>query len=334
MNKIRFGIMALLLFFVCGIVFAQGAKSTGLTDGDIKSFCKNYEKILSDLEEYDSYIQANEIGSIVIADSVKPKVSAILNKHGISGKNSAEKFQAIICGYAFVTYEDAISANPQTAVVLKAMGIDPISMLRPLVSDSDCAVIKKHADELSEVLTEDYEEDYEEEDEPDAGYSDFSEYYYKNLYNDEDCDEIGDYDDCDEDDELDPEFVKKVLKKYDVKKKFKVYKNSSGDKVVIVSPSDYVFENSSEARVYAENYQGEKKSFFDWSADSNSSYLEEIMKGKDYSVWDCIEHGVSFYKYDKKGKYYYLDKTISDADLTPEIRKNAYLIIGSASDAY
>ena len=72
--------------FICACVFAQTAKSTGLTDSDVQSFCKNYNKIYTELEKVGVVVTDTE--SLVLSASAQVTVNKVLNKYGVSGNNA------------------------------------------------------------------------------------------------------------------------------------------------------------------------------------------------------------------------------------------------------
>ena len=61
--------------FICTCVFAQNAKSTGLTDGDVKSFCQNYSKIYTELEKVGVVVTDTE--SLVLSASAQVTVNKV-----------------------------------------------------------------------------------------------------------------------------------------------------------------------------------------------------------------------------------------------------------------
>ena len=146
----------LSLLFVSLLAFAAmaQAKSTGLTDDDVTSFCKNYKQIDKELSKLS--INANETESLNVDAATIQKAEKILNKYGISGKQPFDKFKAIVYGYAIEYYDYTISKDPEAAKAVKAMGIDPTATIKPFSNEEDRKIVKKHLKELSETFGNDY----------------------------------------------------------------------------------------------------------------------------------------------------------------------------------
>ena len=145
----------ILLFTILTLtfaVFAQDAKPTGLTDKDLQAFCKNYEKIYSEMDNLGIDMQNPQ--SVMEAGEADSKASKVLNKYGISGKNSFEKVKAICYGYAVEYYDSNIVSDPQTALLLKKLGKDPMAEIRSKVAEEDQALINNHLPELTAVFTD------------------------------------------------------------------------------------------------------------------------------------------------------------------------------------
>ena len=150
MKKILFVCLAL---FMAAAAFAQSAKATGLTDSDVTSFCKNFKKLKSDFDKLGLDLEDKE--GIVAALDGESSVLGILNKNGISGSNAIEKLKAIAYGYAVECYDYTVANDPQTAAMVKSLGIDPIAEARKLVAESDKKVVGKHLTELKKVFGDD-----------------------------------------------------------------------------------------------------------------------------------------------------------------------------------
>lgn len=143
-------IAVLLVICVFATVFGATAKSTGLTESDVKSFCKNFSTIYKELDKLG--VNVKNADKLSLDDKVVKEAGNILNKSGISGKNAVEKLKSIVYGYAVSYYDDALSKDKTTADALKKSGIDMVSNIRNLVSDKDKAVVQKHLSELTTVL--------------------------------------------------------------------------------------------------------------------------------------------------------------------------------------
>ena len=300
--------MCLMIALATG-AFAQSAPSAGLTDSDVTSFSKNFGKIRAELEKLG--IDVQDTDSVSDAKNAEAKVNSILNKNGISGNNPVNKLKAIAFGYAVEKYEATLAEDPQSAQIIKSMGIDPIADVRKEVAPEDCKVVKKHLDELQKA--------FDSDDSPATSSSDQStstdSYDMAALQQYQNMLSASDYENSD------TKARKEVLKKYDVKKKFNVLKDSDGSEWIIIKSSDITFANSTEAEIYAENYVGVSG---DWSLCSSSGYLGRYPDGKPFYTWG--NDGILCYEkfpidYDTCAP----DRIIEDADVTPAMAKKAVL---------
>lgn len=300
--------------FICACVFAQTAKSTGLTDSDVQSFCKNYNKIYAELEKVGVVVTDTE--SLVLSASAQVTVNKVLNKYGVSGNNAYDKVVAIAYGYAVGKYDETLAADPQTAALMKSFGMDPMAQIRSMVAESDQKVVNKNMPALTKVFDEEIAPEVNEYSGYDTNnYSDLSAIMnaFTNAYS------ADGYDDM-----TLPEKKREqeVLKKYDTKKKFKVVK-SGGEQWIVVQPTDITFANSEEAFIYAENYTGVSGK---WCAASGYGYLGGNAKKGDKPFYVWLDGGVGIYKTfpvdDNAGGP---DEFIEDVDVTPAIAKKAVL---------
>jgi hypothetical protein len=290
--------------------FAQNAQPAGLTDSDVTSFSKNFGTIKAELEKLG--IDVQDTDSVADAKSAEAKVNSILNKNGISGNNPVNKLKAIAFGYAVEKYEATIAGDPQAAQIMRSMGIDPIADVRKEVAPEDCKVVKKHMDELQKVFDED---DFPATSSSDQSSTDSYDMaalqQYQNILSASGMT----YMDPDE------KAKQEVLKKYDVKKKFNVVKDSSGGEYILVRPSDITFANSTEADIYADSYEGVSGH---WSMTSSFGYLGTHNNNKPFYTWGL--GGILYYEkfpVDYEGGA--PDKFIEDADVTPDLAKKAIL---------
>ena len=250
-------IMCLMLVIAAG-AFAQSTPSAGLTDSDVTSFSKNYGSIKAELEKLG--IDVQDTDSVADAKSAEAKVNSILNKNGISGNNPVAKLKAIAFGYAVEKFEATMAGDPQASKMLQSMGIDPIADVRKEVAPADCKVVKKHLNELQKAF----------DDEDDSSDSSTSESQVPDSY---DMSALQDYHNMLSGmgyETPEEKAKKEVLKKYDVKKKFNVVKDDSGDEWILIQPSEITFTNSTEAEIYAENYAGVSGN---WCMCSSCGYL-------------------------------------------------------------
>ena len=287
--------------------FAQSAPSAVLTDSDVTSFSKNFGTIKAELEKLG--IDVQDTDSVADAKSAEAKVNSILNKNGISGNNPVNKLKAITFGYAVEKYEATMAEDPQTAQIIKSMGVDPIADVRKEVSPADCKIVKKHLNELQKVFDEDDFPSTSSSDQSTDSYDMAALQELQNKYAN-----MG-YEDPDE------KAKKDVLKKYDIKRKFNVVKDQSGEEWILVQPSEITFANSTEAEIYAENYAGVSGK---WCMSSSCGYLGSHNNNKPFYTWGS--DGILCYtKFPIDFDSCAPDKVIYNEDVTPELAKKTVL---------
>lgn len=284
-------------------LFAQEAKATGLTDKDVDSFCKNYERIYVEMDKLG--IDMQNPSSIMEAEAAGSSVSKTLNKYGITGKNSFDKLKAICYGYAVNFYDATFASDPQTALLLKKLGKDPMAEVRNKVAENDLNIVQKHMDSLTSVFTE--------------AASNFEE------------DEINDYAGAAADNSEYAKMAAALLSsmkkpeeentsKYNTNQRFTI-KRYAREAWIIIRPEDITFENSSDAEEYASNYTGVAGK---WEMCNSYGYLGDNNDKKPFYVW--VSGGVAYYSNfpidPDTGKP---DKFIPDKKVTPEIASQAFL---------
>jgi len=284
-------------------LFAQEAKATGLTDKDVDSFCKNYERIYVEMDKLG--IDMQNPSSIMEAEAAGSSVSKTLNKYGITGKNSFDKLKAICYGYAVNFYDATFASDPQTALLLKKLGKDPMAEVRNKVAENDLNIVQKHMDSLTSVFTE--------------AASNFEE------------DEINDYAGAAADNSEYAKMAAALLSsmkkpeeestsKYNTNQRFTI-KRYAREVWIVVQPEDITFENSSEAEEYASNYTGVAGK---WEMCNSYGYLGDNNDKKPFYVW--VSGGVAYYsKFPIDHDTGKPDKFIPDNKVTPEIASQAIL---------
>ena len=300
---------------LCFCVFAQSAKSTGLTDSDVQSFCKNYSKIYTELEK--TGMNLTDTSSLVLGASAQAQVTKVLNKYGVSGNNAYDKIVALAYAYTVAKYDEVLASDPKSAALLKSFGMDPMAEYRNLVADADLKVVNKNLAALTKVFDEEIASSASDDSDYDmSAYGDLSSLMsaYAGLAG------AGGYDDM-----TLPETKLKqdVLKKYDTKKKFNVVKTKQGEEWIIIQPTDITFANSDEAFIYAENYTGVPGH---WEAASSFGYLGTNAKKGDKPLYVWLYDGVGIYKkfpVDFAGGA--PDELIPNEKVTPDIAKKAIL---------
>ena len=133
-------LLAFTAFAVASTAFAQNAKSTGITDGDVKNWAKNLKQI--DREFSDADISRDDIASASKQD--KAKAEAILQKHGIAAPNRVNKLAMINqCATLVMAESGAVAGmDANTMAMLKQMGVDPFAELKQNTNQKDCKVVK------------------------------------------------------------------------------------------------------------------------------------------------------------------------------------------------
>ena len=299
---------------LCFCVFAQSAKSTGLTDSDVQSFCKNYSKIYTELEK--TGMNLTDTSSLVLGASAQAQVTKVLNKYGVSGNNAYDKVVALAYAYTVAKYDEVLASDPKSAALLKSFGMDPMAEYRNLVADADLKVVNKNLAALTKVFDEEIASSASDDSDYDmSAYGDLSALMsaYAGLAS------AGGYDDILPETKLKQD----VLKKYDTKKKFNVVKTKQGEEWIIIQPTDITFENSDEAFIYAENYTGVPGH---WEAANSFGYLGGKAKKGDKPLYVWIVDGVGIYKnfpVDDNGGG--PDEIIPNEKVTPDIAKKAVL---------
>lgn len=309
MKKILLLLTVLTLTFTS---FAQDAKVTGLTDKDIQAFCKNYDSIYFEMDNLG--IDMQDPKSVMEAEATDSNASKILNKYGISGKNSFEKLKAICYGYAVEYYDSTFASDPQTALLLKKLGRDPMAEFRNKVAEADQNVVKNHMTELTSVFTEaasafsDSEiNEYTGNATENMDYSNLAAAFLNAANNEKPQNDNA--------------------PKYDTGKKFNV-KRYARQIWIIVQPSDITFENSEEAERYASHYTGVAGK---WEMCNSYGYLGLNNDNKPFYVW--VNGGVAYYSKfpidEDTGKP---DKFIPDKKVKPDIAKQAILQMVKVGD--
>lgn len=292
-------------------LYAQNAKSVGLSDSDVKNWAKNCVSIQKEFEKLG--IDADDTFSAAMNE--KEKAEKILQKYGISNPNSIDKYAIILQSAAVLKTESEL--DEQSKAMMKLMKVDPLGELKKNINSKDYNVVAsnskavlKAVDELDNLDSSSLssKNDYKSDND---NYSNLS--TLMGAFG-------GSYSDYESKDDR---IKKEVLKKYDTKKKFKVVKGSDGQEWIIVQPSEITFKNSEEAEIYAENYTGIKGN---WTFCSSCGYYGEISNKNSKPFYTWVSGGVACYltfpiDFDSCAP----DKIINDEDVTPEIAKKAIL---------
>ena len=151
-----------MMMFIAFAAFAEESekdKSTGLTNADVKNFIKNYKTIIKDMESYNDFISTAGTAAALAAlaeNNAEKKVTAILNKNGISGSNALEKWMRLHYYTTIAAYdrtmEKTIAENPALAAYIASASVDPYAEPRKKLDTSDFNVIKTNIDEIMKAM--------------------------------------------------------------------------------------------------------------------------------------------------------------------------------------
>ena len=141
---------ALLIFCASLTLYAQSSKLAGITDGDIQNWVKNFNTVQKEFIKLglDSGLDYNQISSISADD--RAALEQVLNKYGIYGTNSLERF-AVITHCAIILASDS-QMDEESKANMKSMGLDPIAELKSEVNPADYAVISANQNAIIQVI--------------------------------------------------------------------------------------------------------------------------------------------------------------------------------------
>ena len=124
-----------LLAVFSAVLFAQNAKSAGVTDSDVKNWAKNLPSIIKEFDKIgidpaDSYLEAID---------EKDKVENVLQKNGISGPDRIAKFETIVRSAAILKIEAELDEDSKE--MMKLMNMDPTAELKKNINQKDYDVV-------------------------------------------------------------------------------------------------------------------------------------------------------------------------------------------------
>ncbi|MDD6485626.1 MAG: hypothetical protein PUF61_01595 [Spirochaetales bacterium] len=124
-----------LLAVFSAVLFAQNAKSVGVTDSDVKNWAKNLPSIIKEFDKIgidpaDSYLEAID---------EKEKVENVLQKNGISGPDRIAKFETIVRSAAILKIEAELDEDSKE--MMKLMNMDPTAELKKNINQKDYDVV-------------------------------------------------------------------------------------------------------------------------------------------------------------------------------------------------
>ena len=121
-----------------GEVTAGNATSASLTSSDVEAVIAHYDEIAT------------------LSESQSPEeAEAILDSFGVSGPERLRKFEMIVKCQTVMRYEAELQADPETAQILKSMGMDPIADVRAETNAADMEVVKPYYGQLYILMDED-----------------------------------------------------------------------------------------------------------------------------------------------------------------------------------
>ena len=132
-----------ILFTVCfslAVALFAEPKSTGITDGDVKNYAKNFNTIQKELDKLGVLTDDNNIQATA---KQKADIDKILQKNGISGANCIEKFGMISACATVIVAESELDA--ESAALLKSFGMDPLAELKKYTNSKDFAVVQANS---------------------------------------------------------------------------------------------------------------------------------------------------------------------------------------------
>lgn len=167
MKKVLMLVVAAMASFA---LFAQNAKSTGLTDKDVKNFVKNYTAISTGLEKIGGY-ENKETGTI----KEFAEAEILLEKNGITGPNRCEKVGMIGKSIALCIAEQEMGGiDDASLAMMKKLGMDPLARIRNTVNEADYKIVKNHYKEIAKVIdAEEAADEREPEPEPEFNPADY-----------------------------------------------------------------------------------------------------------------------------------------------------------------
>lgn len=132
--------------------FAQNAKSTGLTDSDVRNFAKNYNALNAEMERT---FGDSENPSYVTSKVEYAKAEKILAKYGFSGSNTVEKFAMMTRCIGLVNIEKSGALE-----MYKSMGMNPFASQMQYINQVDYEVVERNWNAIAKAI--DFEGIYEE----------------------------------------------------------------------------------------------------------------------------------------------------------------------------
>lgn len=153
-------ILLILTVFMTVSLFAQDAKSTGLTDKEVQNFAKYLNSISEDMENAFGY---DENPDYLSEKADYLKAQKILAKYGFTGSNVVEKYAMLGRCIGVLSIEKSGAME-----LFKAMGMNPMAAQMAYISQKDYDVVERNWDAIAKAL--DYEGMMEETEQEDDDY--------------------------------------------------------------------------------------------------------------------------------------------------------------------
>lgn len=134
------------MFMSMGMLIAAEPKSCGLTDADVRNYCKNFDSITKEFEAID--VDDNGKGS---AEDIV-KAEKILEKYGISGPNRLIKVSVISQCMIVIAYDAEAKKDTTAGALLGKLGTDPMKKYRDQLNTSDYNKVKNNSAEVLKVI--------------------------------------------------------------------------------------------------------------------------------------------------------------------------------------
>ncbi len=129
-------------------VFAQNAKSTGLTDNDVKNFASNFNKINTEMEK--AFGDLEDLGYLE-SKAEYAKAEKILAKYGFTGSNAVEKFVMMERCIGLVNIEKSGAME-----MYRTMGMNnPFASQMQYINQADYEVVERNWDVIAKAIDAD-----------------------------------------------------------------------------------------------------------------------------------------------------------------------------------
>ncbi|MBQ0050775.1 MAG: hypothetical protein KBT11_01780 [Treponema sp.] len=133
-------ILLVLTVFMTAALYAQNAKSTGLTDKDVQNFAKHFNSISADMEK--AFGDGAENQGYISKKADYLKAEKILAKYGFTGTDAVEKYAMLGRCVGVLTVEKSGAMEMYKAMGMA--GMDPMAAQRPYINQKDYEVVERN----------------------------------------------------------------------------------------------------------------------------------------------------------------------------------------------